>query len=125
MKIEWFSRSTNGLATIYDTNITLNTVASNHFKGAYGTMIGYDAGSKALIIKAISKQELSLGLFRSEEIHPISIKPSYGRINGKGIVRDLCTYFPLKFDTVPSHKFECEWFQEDNTLKIFLNKEVK
>ena len=41
MNIKWFSKEPQSIATIYETNITLN-VASNHFKNMYATLIGYD-----------------------------------------------------------------------------------
>ena len=125
MSIEWFSRSSNGLATIYETNITLNTVASNHFKSAYGTLIGYDKANNDLLIKSINKDEVTMGIYDDTEIHKISIKPSYGRINGKQIINKLCNFFPLDFSKDAFHKFECERDVQDKTLKVKLLREVK
>ena len=56
MDIQWFSKSPRGVATIYDSNITLNTVATNHFKNAYGILVGYASDSKVLLLKSISKE---------------------------------------------------------------------
>ncbi len=125
MSVEWFTRSTNGLATIYETNITLNTVASNHFKNSFGALIGYDKNSSDLLIKSISKEEVTMGIYNEDEIHKISVKPSYGRISGKQIIHHLCQLFPLDFSNNAFHKFECEWSVEDKTLKVKLLKEVK
>lgn len=124
MEIQWFTRANHGVATIYDTNITLNTVAANHFKSAFATLIGFDEKRKTLIIKAIKKDELAMGLYSADETHPISIKPSYGRINGKNIIRNLIAKFPLDFSTHPFYKFPCEWDQEEKLLRIFLEMEV-
>ncbi|MFA6627816.1 MAG: hypothetical protein WCQ80_02560 [Bacilli bacterium] len=124
MEIQWFSRNNHGVATIYETNITLNTVAANHFKNAYTTLIGFDDHQKALVIKAVNKDEQAMGLYSEEETHSISIKPSYGRINGKNIIRNLVRIFPLDFTSKPFHKFPCEWNQTEKMLKIFLEKEV-
>ena len=125
MEIQWFTRANHEVATIYETNITLNTVAANHFKSAYSTIIGYEEKRKLLIIKAIRKDDIAMGLFTEEETHPISIKPSYGRINGKNIIRSLVEKFPLDFSTRPNYKFPCEWDQEEKLLRIFLEQEVK
>ena len=124
MEVQWFSKNNKGLATIYETNITLNTVASNHFKDVYRTLIGFEKKNNAVVIKAISKEEMLLGLYKGVETHAVSIKPSYGRINGKKIVGSLCEYHQLDFSKKLYYKFECEWDQKEKYLRIFLDKEV-
>ena len=42
MNVEWFTNEKDKIATIYETNITFNTVAANYFKNAYSTLIGFD-----------------------------------------------------------------------------------
>ena len=42
MEIQWFSKNLQGVVTIYETNITLNTVASSYFKNAFATLIGFN-----------------------------------------------------------------------------------
>ncbi|MDD3191586.1 MAG: hypothetical protein PHP41_02400 [Bacilli bacterium] len=124
MDVQWFSKSFEGVVTVYETNITLNTVASAHFKNAYRTLIGYDQKSHALIIKSISKDEVAMGLYKEDETHQISIKPSYGRINGKNIVRNITAVHPLDFSQTAFHKFQCEWHQQEKFLQVFLEREV-
>ncbi len=124
MEIKWFSKNMQKVATIYETNITLNTVASSYFKDAYTTMIGYEKKSNSIIIKPVSKDELNLGLYKQSETHKISIKPSYGRINGKKIVENITTFHPLDFSLNNHYKYECEWDNNKNLLKIFLDKEA-
>ncbi|MBP5407942.1 MAG: hypothetical protein J6Y42_02265 [Bacilli bacterium] len=124
MDIQWFSKSPKGVATIYDSNITLNTVATNHFKNAYGILVGYASDSKVLLLKSISKEELSMGLYQDLDIHSISIKPSYGRITGKNIIKKLTELYPINFKESTLNKFECEWSPEEKTLKVFLERRV-
>lgn len=124
MDVQWFSKNNKGIATIYETNITLNTIASNHFKNAYRTLIGYEEKSQSIVIKAINKEEILLGLYKDVETHTVSIKPSYGRINGKKIIQNLLEFHHLDFSTKPFHKFECEWDPKDRVLRIFLEREV-
>lgn len=124
MEIQWFMRNNHGVATVYETNITLNTVAANHFKSAYTTLIGFDEKHRTLVIKAVSKDDFAMGLYSEEETHPISIKPSYGRINGKNIIRNLALKFPLSFTDKSFYKYPCEWVPEEKMLKIFLEKEI-
>ena len=85
MNVEWFTNEKEKVATIYETNITFNTVAANHFKDSYSTLVGFDIENKVLLIKPITKDEARTRNLSEDEMHTMSIKPSYGRINGKNI----------------------------------------
>lgn len=125
MSVQWLSNCAQGSVTIYETNITLNTVACSNFKNAYAALIGFDSSDKSLLIKALSKEEATAGRYTDQDLHPISIKPSYGRINGKGIIKSLCEFYPLNFADAKLHKFKCEWVSSQKFLKVFLEEEVK
>ena len=125
MPITWFSKSLRGSISIYETNITINTVAAANFKNAYSTLVGYDADNKSLIIKAISKEEVDMGLYNDCDLHPIAIKPSYGRISGKNIIKNICEFVPLDFSKQQFYKFYTNWNKEQRSLVIDLTKEVK
>lgn len=125
MNIQWFSNSLKGLVTIYETNITLNTVASGFFTNFYSTIIGFDASDNTLVIKGVSKSDVEEGSYKDVDLHPISIKPSYGRITGKKIITNLCNFYPIDFNAKKMHKYHCEWIESKNYLKIYLDKEVK
>ena len=124
MNVEWFTNEKEMIATIYETNITFNTVAANHFKDSYSTLVGFDVENKVLLIKPISKDEARTRNLSDDEMHTMSIKPSYGRINGKVIIKKLCLYYPLDFTISKSHRYMCEWCRDDNLLKIHLLREV-
>lgn len=124
MDIQWFSKSPKGVATIYESNITLNTVATNHFKSAFGILIGYSAERKTLLIKSVAKEDIAMGLYKDLEIHEISVKPSYGRITGKSIISKLCEFYPIEFNQSSLNKYECEWNSEEKTLEIFLERRI-
>lgn len=124
MDIQWFSKSPKGVATIYESNITLNTVATNHFKNAFGILIGYSTERKTLLIKSVSKDEIVMGLYKDLEIHEISVKPSYGRITGKSMISKLCEFYPIEFNQNSLNKYECEWNSEEKTLEIFLERRI-
>ena len=125
MNVEWFSNDKQKIATINDNNITLNTVAANYFKDIYSTLIGFDIESNILLIKPITKDEVTTRNILPSDLHTISIKPSYGRINGKSIIKKLCTYFPIDFSVKKAYIYICEWSNEEKLLKIYLTKEVK
>lgn len=125
MEIQWFSNSFKGVVTLYETNITLNTVAASNFENAYATMIGYSKKDNSLIIKYLNKEEATSGVYNKNDLHTISIKPSYGRINGKNIIRGIATFFPLDFSRKNMYKFYSTWDVASKSLIVDLSAEVK
>lgn len=125
MEIFWLSNNTESYASIYETNITLNTASSCHFINSYKTLIGFDKESKYLVIKSLNKDESLNGGYSDSELHPISIKKSYGRINGKNIIKNLQKYYPLDFSNKNLYKFKSYWDDEKKYLIIDLKEEIK
>ena len=125
MGIQWFSNTFDGVVTLYETNITLNTVASSHFVNSYLTLIGFDSSNDTLVIKSLNKVEATSGSYNDQELHPISIKKSYGRVSGKNIIKNLLKYYPLDFQTKSLHKFPCEWDDMSKSLIVYLREEIK
>ena len=122
MNVQWFSKCPKGVAKIYDNNITLNTVAANHFKNAYGIIVGFATDTKTLLLKSISKEEVANGLYKDLDIHNIAIKPSYGRISGKSMINRLIELFPINFSSESLNKYECEWNDDTHSLAIYLER---
>lgn len=123
MEIQWFSKNLDGVATIYETNITLNTVAAENFKNSYSTIVGINQKDSILFIKSLNKEE-AVNNYDENDLHPIAIKPSYGRISGKNLIKNICQIFPLDFTKQNSFKFRSEWDQANKYLKIFLKEEL-
>ena len=124
MEIQWLSNSFKGIVSLYETNITLNTVAASNFENTYATMIGYSKKDNSLIIKSLNKEEATSGVYNKNDLHTISIKPSYGRINGKNIIRSIATFYPLDFSKKSMYKFNCTWDVASKSLIVDLNKEI-
>lgn len=120
MEIQWFSKNIKGVVSIYETNITLNTVAASHFVDAYKIIVGYDTNNDNLIIKHLNKEEVQSSVYANCELHNISIKPSYGRINGKEIIKNISKFHPLDFSKQSLYKFECDWNASTKSLIINL-----
>lgn len=123
MEIQWFSKSLEGVTTIYETNITLNTVAAENFKSAYSTIVGFNKSENILFIKSLNKEE-AVNNYDETDLHPISIKPSYGRINGKSLIKNICEVFPLDFTKKTFFKFKSEWDPANKYLKVYLKEEL-
>jgi len=124
MNVQWFSKNLQGVVTIYETNITLNTIARNYFKNAYKTLIGYSKENNILLIKALDKEEAMIPKYDKGDLRSISIKASYGRINGKDIIQNISKFYPLDFKKKNLYKFPCEWDATKKYLKVFMEREV-
>ena len=122
MAIKWVSNKIDASATIYESNITLNTASSSYFKSSSRALIGYDEDSNSIVIKPLSDEEESS--IQKDAIHQIVLKSTYGRISGTNIVKNLCQFVPLDFKDKASHKFKCSWDDEKKMLLINLSTEI-
>lgn len=124
MEIQWLSNGIKGSVTLYETNITLNTVSASYFENSFAVLVGVNVKDKTLIIKSLNKEEATSGIYKKTDLHQISIKPSYGRINGKNIIRGISSHFPLDFTNKKLYKFSCYWDVASKSLIINLKEEM-
>jgi hypothetical protein len=126
MAFIWASKKpTDGVATLYESNITLNKVASSHFENAHKKLIllGLDVPGKRIAIKPLSKDDIELGIIPEEKRHRITLKTSYGRVSNKKFIKDVADLLDLNFGNNSSHKFKAFWSKEDSALIIDLSME--
>lgn len=124
MEIQWLSNGIKGSVSIYETNITLNTVASSYFDNAFVVLVGCNPVDNTLVIKSLNKEEATSGVYNKNDLHQIAIKPSYGRINGKNIIRGICSFFPLDFSKQKLYKYNCFWDISSKSLIINMKEEM-
>ena len=127
MSIMWFDSDTknkNCIATIYDTNITLNKPASKLIENAYRVMLGLDYDKKILYIKALNKDMALRGNIPLSSQYNISIKSSYARISNALFVREIKGILGVDSLKVNQKKFIVEYQVGSDILTINLNKEV-
>lgn len=126
MSFQWFSKNENeGIATIYDSNITLNKAASGYFEAAYSVMLGYDPSNKTIAIKPLKKDMDNLGHIPEDRKYKISIKQSYSRVSNKLFIKSVSDDTGIEFKKTEAHKFIATWDSVEKMLKIDLTKEVK
>lgn len=123
MPIEWFSSySKDGIATLYDTNITLNKNTIRNIEDAYSVMLGIDKENKQIVIKPLNKEQDQRGDIPDTQKYKITIRSSYGRIANKDFMRriesigNLSLKEPKKFPT---------YYDEDKHLVIIDLREEK
>ena len=120
---EWVSRKkVDEVATIYDSNITLNKSATSYLEKAYVVMLGLDPEKKLIAIKPIRKGDTELEYIPEEQRHNITIKSSYSRISNKRFVEDIAEIVQLDFEEKNYYKFGAYWSDSDQSLIIDLNK---
>ena len=123
MSFVWASKKPKeGVATLYESNITLNKSASSHFDHAYNVLLGLDVNSKRVAVKPISKDESQVGAIPSEKRHKITVKPSYARVCNKKFMREIAQLVKLDLSDNKSFKFKTKWSNEDSALIIDLNQ---
>ena len=109
-KFEWISRKkVDEVATIYDSNITLNKSATSYLEKAYVVMLGLDTEKKLIAIKPIRKGDTELEYIPEEQRHNITIKSSYSRISNKRFIEDIAKMINLDFEEKNYYKFGAYW----------------
>ena len=125
--IKWFDldkKNKNCIATIYDTNITLNKHACDLIDSAYTVMLGIDYDSKALFIKPLNKDVATRGDIPSTSQYNITIRSSYGRISNVDFIKEIKGVLGIDSLKINPKKFNVEFNKTNNILKIDLTKEV-
>ncbi len=122
MSFVWASKKPKeGVATLYESNITLNKSASSHFDHAYSVLLGLDINGKKVAVKPISKDASQVGAIPAEKRHKITVKPSYARVCNKKFMREIAELASIDLSDNKSFKFKTNWSSEDDALIIDLN----
>ena len=123
MSFVWASKKPKeGVATLYESNITLNKSASSHFDHAYSVLLGLDVNDKKVAVKPVSKDESQVGGIPAEKRHKITVKPSYARVCNKKFMREIAELVNIDLTDNNSFKFKTNWSQDDSALIIDLNQ---
>lgn len=123
MSFIWASKKPkDGVATLYESNITLNKAASTHFERAYSVLLGIDENSMRIAVKPISKEEVDLGTIPEEKRHKITVRPSYARVSNKKFMKEVAKIAKLNLGNKKSYKYKTTWSRVDSALIIDLNE---
>jgi hypothetical protein len=113
------------IATLYESNITLNKSATAYFESAYVVLLGLDRDNQRIAVKPVTKEEIKLGFVPQEQQHNITVKSSYSRICNKLFLKDVSHLLNLDFSNNQSYKFKASWDKKEKALIIDLkNSEV-
>ncbi len=121
MAFEWTSRKpSEGIATIYESNITLNKSASTHFETAYRVLLGLDRENQKIAIKPINKQEHERGSVPDEKQHKITVRPSYARVSNKKFIKEAAQIANINLSENNAVKYKTLWNSQEGCLVIDL-----
>ena len=119
---EWFKSNTStSIVTIYPTNLTLNSSAAEYFDDIRWCMIGLDKKTFKIAIRPVTKRELDLKLFPTENLHKLSIGKGYARISSKSIISEVSSILNEEID---SKKYISHYDEKEKMLIVDLKKEV-
>lgn len=123
MSFVWASKKPkDGIATLYESNITLNKAASSHFETAYRVLLGLDPNKKRVAIKPVSKEQIDIGGIPEEKRHKITVKSSYARVSNKKFLKEIAELANIELKDNNSFKFQANWSEEEHLLIIELNQ---
>ena len=124
MNIKWFSSKEKiGSASFYNTNITLNTIASIPFEYAYRVQVGLDETNN-VVIQPLPKDKVIRGDLDEYTIYQIAIKKTYSRISSTSLMKKIGEALEIELSNQPL-KFETYWNEDENVLIIKTGKGVK
>ena len=122
--ITWLSTKDEiGSASLYASNITLNTVAINKFLTAYRVMVGIDDNNN-IILAPLDKDRVLRGDLKEEQLQKISSKKTYSRISSSSLMRQIGSRLNIAFSSTPI-KCETRWDDNNNVLILKIKEENK
>jgi len=125
MAITWYNeRKKDCIATLYDTNITLNRPTSIFVDRAYKVMLGVDEANKFFYIKPITKDEVSRSSYDKSELYNITLKSSYSRITNKGFMKEIKRILGLDEIGKEPKKFLINYDEDEKVLIVDLKEEL-
>ena len=119
--IKWFNvKDKSGTASLYQNNITLNTVAMSPLDYAFRVLVGVK-DDKDIIIKPISKNEVESGQLDESGLLKLDVHKSFARIASAQLMRHIQDELKLELSKTPI-KLETSWDNEENVLVIHVKK---
>lgn len=121
--IKWFNaKERNGVASLYATNITLNTTAMYPLDFAYKVQVGVDDNDN-IIVKPLSKDVVESGVLDEYSLLKIEFHKSFARISSSVLMKQIAESLNLNLGKSPL-QFKTQWDSKENIL-IILIKEGK
>ncbi|MCQ2742432.1 MAG: hypothetical protein MJ239_03945 [Bacilli bacterium] len=123
MEIKWFTeKEKEGVASLYQTNLDLNIVATKPIEYAYMVQIGIDELGN-LIVKPLTKSKVETGDLDEYSIYKIAIKKSYSRVSSTSLMKQIGSALGIDLDKKTAKRYKTVWNDDENVLIIKTGKE--
>ena len=121
--IKWFNvKDRNGIASLYDNSITLNTIAMYPIQDAYRVQVGFDGSN--VVVKPLNKDVVESGVLDEFCLLKLDTHKSFARISSTLLMKQISQEIKVPLSKKPI-KYETRWDNVENVLIIDTNQEVK
>lgn len=122
--IKWFNvKAKNGVASLYNNNITLNTTAMYPFDIAHKVQVGLsDDGN--IVIQPLTKAFIETGNLDESCLLKIERHKSFARISSTSLMKQISESLNIELSKSPV-QYETSWDSEENILTILMNNGPK
>lgn len=122
--IKWFNvKAKNGVASLYNNNITLNTTAMYPFESAYRVQVGMD-DSGNIVIQPLNKAIVESGDLDETCLLKLERHKSFARISSTSLMKQIGETLKITLSKSPV-QYETSWDSEENILTILVKEEKK
>ena len=121
--IKWFNvKDRNGVVSLYNNNIVLNTTAMYPFDGAYRVQVGVDG--QTIIVKPLTKEVVDSGTLDECCLLKIELHKSFARISSTQLMLQIKEELNLELSK-KALQFASKWDSVNNYLIVDTRKEIK
>ena len=115
--IKWFNvKERNGVASLYSSNITLNTTAMYPLDTAFKVQVGVrDDGN--IIIQPVTKNVVESGVLDESCLLKLESHKSFARISSSLLMKQIAEELGLTLSKTPI-RFETIWDSKENILIV-------
>ena len=122
--IKWFNvKAKNGVASLYNNNITLNTTAMYPFEDAYKVQVGLDDNGN-IVIQPLIKSVVESGNLDESCLLKLERHKSFARISSTSLMKQIGDALKIALSKVPV-QYETSWDPEENVLTILVKEGQK
>ena len=121
--IKWFNvKAKNGVASLYASNITLNTTAMYPFEDAYKVQVGLDDNGN-IVIQPLIKSIVESGNLDESCLLKLERNKSFARISSASLMKQIGESIGVTLSKSPI-QYQTSWDPEENVLTILIKEGV-
>lgn len=117
--IKWLNvKAKNGVASLYNNSIILNTTAMYPFESAYMIQVGIDDNGN-IVIQPLTKSVVESGALDESCLLKIEKHKSFARISSVALMKQIGEVLYITLSKNPI-QYETSWDSEENILTILV-----